>query len=148
MANVTEKNGWLRINDLKFFGRYNKSSENDFKVAFSDGHFTKNPTGMEWTDGRVILMQGDIIVWAKTTPRPLNASVASNGNVVLADLSFKPSDHRVGSSLTVFDSKGDTLLRHQFEFNVNDCVIMNDGKTCLVNTLYPDNTLYAIDVSS
>jgi len=150
MANVTEKDGWLRINcrDLNFFGRYSTSPENAFKVGYSDGHLVKDMTGMRWTDGKAILLQGDKVVWIKNIPRPRNASVASNGNVVLSDSNSKPPDHGLGSSLLVFDSKGDTLLERQFEFNVNDCNITSDGKMCLANTLYPDNTLYAIDIST
>ena len=149
MADVSGKDGWIRIKyrDLNFFGKYSISPENAFKVAFSEGHFTKDTTGMKWTDGKVILLQGDRVNWNKDIAKPQNAKVASNGNVILSDSSLKP-DHRLGGSLLVFDANGDLLLQHEFESNLNDCHITSDGRVCFANTLSPDNKLYAIDIAS
>jgi hypothetical protein len=149
LANVFEKDGWIRIKsgELNFFGKSSISRENAFKVAFSDGHYVKDATGMRWVDGKVILLQGDKIAWIKQISRPHNAKVASNGNVVFSDSISKPSEHRLGSSLLVYDYNGDILLQRQFESNLNDCNITDDGRICFANTLYPDNTLYAIDIA-
>lgn len=149
LADVSEKDGWIRIKsrDLNFFGKYSISPENAYKVAVSDGHFTKDATGMKWTDGKVILLQGDRVNWSKDIVRPHNAKVACNGNVILFDSNLKP-DHRLGSSLLVFDAKGDLLLKHEFDSNLNDCHITSDGRLCFANTLSPDNKLYAIDIAS
>jgi hypothetical protein len=150
LVNVSEKDGWIRIksDDLNFFGKYNISPENAFKVAFSDGHYVKDATGMRWMDGKVILLQGDKVVWVKEISRPHNARVASNGNVIVFDSIYKPPDHRLGSSLLVFDSNGDVVLQRQFEFNLNDCNITSDGRICFVTTLAPDDTIYRIEVSN
>jgi hypothetical protein len=149
LANVSEKDGWIRIksSDLNFFGKYSMSQENAFKVAFSDGRFVKDGTEMRWTKGKVILLKGDEVVWSKAVSRPHAAKVASNGNVVIFDSGFKP-DHRLGSSLLIFDLNGDLLLQHEFESNSNDCNITKDGGLCFASTLSPDNTLYAFDVAS
>ncbi len=59
MADVSEKDGWIRIKsqDINFFGKYSISPENAYKVAVSDGHFTKDTTGMRWTDGKVSVIR-------------------------------------------------------------------------------------------
>jgi hypothetical protein len=150
LANVFEKDSWIRIKsgELNFFGKSSKSRDNEFKVVFSDGHYVKDAKGMRWIDGKIVLLHGDKIAWIKQISRPYNANVASNGNLVVTNWISKPSEHRLGSSLLVYAANGDMLLQHQFESNLNDCNITDDGRICFANTLYPDNTLYAFDIAS
>jgi hypothetical protein len=110
-------------------------------------------------DGKVILLRDGTILWTKDIPRPYEAKVTPNGTVIVIDWIYKPDPYtkpvshpepgiHLGGTLLVFDSEGHARLQRQFNSNLNDCNITSDAKTCFVNTLAPDNTLYALDIAS
>ena len=110
-----------------------KGPRNQFTVAFS------------YAQGKVILIRDDVPLWTKTVDKPNGAKVTSNGTVVVIDGSQK-TEKGLGGTLSVFDSKGEILLKRQYDFNLNDCNLSDDAKICFVSTLAPDNTLYALNV--
>jgi len=132
---------------LTFFGRFTLSKGGEFNAAFSDGRRVVEKGVERLVTGKVLLLRGDDLIWAQEVARPWVAKVADNGTVIAIDSGHK-SAQTLGGTLLVFDSQGQTILKREFDSNLNDCSITGDARICFVNTLAPDNSLYSFEVHS
>lgn len=132
---------------FSFQGRFVTSADGKFAVSFADGHGVKENGNERWVDGSLVLVQENHVIWIRNVARPFDASVANDGTVLVIDQGHKPPQI-LGGSLLVYSQSGEIILRRDHDSNLNDCAIAADGSFCFFNTLYPDNSLYCLQLSS
>ncbi|MFI5329612.1 MAG: hypothetical protein ACHQ2F_01050 [Desulfobaccales bacterium] len=132
-SNFEFSNNWLRFDDIGFFGsgspspngRYIAASQDyDYQDATYGGHRSK---GM----GRVILAEGQQLVWQVDLERPNDAVVSDHGTVAVNDWLFGDGLHGV---FYLIDLQG-RKFGYRTKANLNKCGFSKDGALAWTTTL-------------
>lgn len=133
-----------------FFGTLTMSQDKQFSVVYSDGYGDSK----KWINGKVLLVEKDILLWIKEYERPCNGAVSDSGRVVLirtitrdyARISSSPKEFiDLGCKLSILERSGEEIATYEFGSNVGPCVISPDGNLVSVATAMPDNTVYCFE---
>lgn len=84
---------------------------------------------------------------AFSVTRVENVAVSDTGTIVLTDIG-SPENQELGGTLTVVSNEGEPLIEHEFDANIWNCAITDDGKYVSTATLNPDRTAYVFDTKT
>lgn len=94
----------------------------------------------------VLLDQDHNVYRTLLAEQPLDVAVSNSGDIVATETS---SDNgQQGGKVTVIDSNGDTIVSQEFDANVDNCAISNDGSYASTATFNPDNTVYIFETGT
>lgn len=109
-----------------------------------DGKYT-----LGWRDGSYVLLDGDEIILQGKIERPNDGKVADNGTFILNDWM---SHEELNGTFYAFDIQENTLVKKEFQANLFNNGLSNDGKYAVCQTANSDNddgnTLNLFDLST
>lgn len=79
--------------------------------------------------------------------RAANVAVANTGHIVVTDTG-RADDHELGGTLNVVTPAGDPVIEHEFDANIWDCAISDDGEYASTATNNPDRKVYIFNTNS
>ncbi|WP_123537895.1 hypothetical protein [Halosimplex salinum] len=122
------------------------------RVTFEQEH---SPNG-DWTclyarsavtdKSPVVLLDADGQThYAITVTRPENVAVANTGVIAVTDIG-PADDQELGGEFAVVDGSGEIIIEHEFEANIWECAIADDGRYASTSTHNPDRAVYLFDL--
>jgi len=126
-----DRDGWLRVDSIDFYGFSEVSDNAKYIVACRDSY----NRGERRINGSVVLMMGDKLLFHKRFERPHDARVGNNGNVIFND--WLNTNDTVGI-FYAFNKDGDEIMRHKFKANVLNNSLSVSGRYALCSTAASD----------
>lgn len=122
------------------------------RVTFEQEH---SPNG-EWTclyarsgttdESPVVLLDADGQThYAITVTRPENVAVSNTGAIAVTDIGLA-DDQELGGEFAVVDDSGEIVIEHEFDANIWECAIADDGRYASTSTHNPDRAVYLFDL--
>jgi hypothetical protein len=122
------------------------------RIVFEQEH---SPNG-EWTclyarsgatdDAPVVLLDAEGQThYAITVERAQDVAVANTGAVAVTDIG-PADDQDLGGEFAVVDGSGEIVIEHEFDANIWECAIADDGRYASTSTHNPDRAAYLFDV--
>lgn len=126
--------GFIRIEEIKFFGQYSESASGKWIIAWRDsdpeqgrgGHRDSGPGKYVLIDatGNKIILQGEI-------ERPNNGKIANNGWFSLEDWHF---GSELSGTLYVFSPSGEKKIQRIVRANIFNSALSENGKFAVLQT--------------
>ncbi len=127
---ITYHGNYIDIDHLDFFGKYNKSNNAQYTIAYS-----------EHPQNKYVLLKKDKVISSGQIERPQKAKIANNGNFIITNWGVSSN---LQGSFRAFTQLGDLIIREEFKANIYNCSISNDGNYALCHTCfskYEDDSL-------
>jgi hypothetical protein len=123
---------FLSIPSLDFFGQGSKSPDGKYCVGYQDFDYRGSSIGghRDRGLGRVVLLDGEKIVWQVEIERPNDAVVANNGTVAVNDWKF--GDGLKGTFYII--NRDGKKFGYNTKANLGKCGISHDGSLAWCNT--------------
>lgn len=83
--------------------------------------------------------------WARPVTRAQSVAVADDGSVAVTDIG-EPDDTELGGTLHCVNGEGNVTVSREFDANIWNCEITQDGSLAATATLSPDDSVYLFDV--
>ena len=116
----------VRISEIKFFGSFIQSPNDEFVLAWRDGDPVKRRGGFRDSgEGDYYLIHNRKVIAEGKMERPNQGHVANNGTFVLADWRF---GQNLNSTFYAFDKYGRPLLHRDFGANALNNSISENGR--------------------
>jgi hypothetical protein len=141
MSDVLFRLGLLEIHSLGFLGQHAYSPNMQFLFGWQDVDYRSIASGnycggaRSSGSGRVLMLQGDRVLWARDVERPNDGAVSDNGYSIV-------NDGRLGEGLKgtfyAFAQDGSVLVRENFQANLFKGGIALDGRAAWCTTLASD----------
>ena len=143
-------NSMVRIPDRNFFGRYTKSPNGEYILAWRDADPGGGRGGYRNSGkGDYILIHHGLILTDGRMERPNDGRVCDSGRFALSDWRFGDA---LRSTFHVFDSQGETLFAKEFKANALYGEISSDGRFAIFVTARSKNAdsnkMSVIDIDS
>ncbi len=131
--NIEFSNNWLRVDAIDFFGSGSPSPNGRYLVGSQDFDYRGGTYGGHRSKGygRVILAEGNQLVWQVDLERPNNAMVSDNGTVAVNDWRFGDDLH---GTFYLIDFQG-RKFGHHTKANLDKCGFSEDGALAWCTTL-------------
>ncbi len=113
----------IRIKNPDFFGWYSQSKSGNFVLAWS-------PIG-DRHSGNFLIFESGVLKAQGNLANPMDGKISNNGNFVLNDWM---DAEKLQGTFYAFDSEGKILLRKQFEANLDNGDISEDGAFAACHT--------------
>lgn len=127
----------ISIDDRDFFGRYSKSTDGDFVLAWRDADPVAYRGGFRDSGkGDYLLLHDGQIIAEGRMERPNDGRVANSGRFTLSDWRFGDA---LRSTFYIFDSQGEILVSKEFKANALQSDISPDGRFAVFVTARSDN---------
>jgi hypothetical protein len=118
--NISYHGNYIDIDSLDFFGKFNKSPNEIYTVAYSESPSNKYVL----LKGENILVKGDI-------DRPSLASVANNGTFIINNWGISTNLYGL---FTSFTNNGDIIIKEKLKANLCNNSISADGSYAICQT--------------
>lgn len=127
--NISINDDFLTIRDIDFHGQFNKSPNDEYIVAWQEGHIDATGEKEERVNGKYLLIKDDEIILSEEGERPQDCAVANDGTFIV-------NDQRMFSA---FSSSGKVLIEHQIKANLHNNGISQNGEYAVCQTLGGDD---------
>jgi len=95
----------------------------------------------------VLVTEDEVVKYAFTVTRPQDIAVADTGDVAVTDIG-DANDQTLGGTLAVVAPDGQPCIEHEFDANIWECAITEDGQYASTATHNPDRAVYIFDIES
>lgn len=95
----------------------------------------------------VVVTGGGEVQHAFTVTRAQDVVVADTGHVAVTDIG-DPDDQDLGGTFDVVAPDGQPTIEHEFDANIWECAITDDGQYASTATHNPDRSVYIFDIES
>ncbi|OCL25977.1 hypothetical protein U472_08085 [Orenia metallireducens] len=118
--NITYHGNYIDIDSIDFFGKFSRSPDNTYIVAYSESPINKYVL----LKGEDILVEGDI-------ERPSFANVANNGTFIINNWGISTN---LFGLFTAFNKDGEIIVSEKLKANLYNNSISNDGSYAVCQT--------------
>ncbi|TDX52186.1 tetratricopeptide repeat protein [Orenia marismortui] len=118
--NITFHGEYIDIDELDFFGKFNKSPNNIYILAYS-----------EYPKNKYVLIKKEEILIHGNIERPSHALVANNGNFIINNWGVSSNLRAI---FTVFNKQGVKIIKEELKANIYNSGISHDGRYAICQT--------------
>lgn len=131
------RDDFVEVPELSFFGRFSRSSSGDYLLAWADWDPVRSTGGWRKTGlGRYLLVLKETLLLDGKMERPNDGHVANNGTFIFNDWMFGDG---LKGTFYAFDSVGTILVKREFDANLFNNGISDDGRWSVCQTCNSDN---------
>lgn len=139
---------FVRIDEINFFGKYSKSPNGQFIIAWSDFDYESGIGGFRTSgEGTYVVAKNDEVILVGKLQRPNDCKISNNGNFIVNDWLFGEG---LKGIYYAFNLSGQILLNHTLSANLFNNGISENGKyvvcQCCNSDTDDSNTLYFFDL--
>jgi hypothetical protein len=132
-----KRDKFIRIQSMNFFGRFSKSENSEWKIAWSDSDPASGTGGYRKSGkGTFVLLHGSTPCFSVQVERPSLPNVANNGTFLINDMLF---DENAGSVLYIFNSAGQNIFQNNFTSKIYSTGISACGKFAACKLYFSDS---------
>lgn len=142
--------GFVRVEEIDFFGQFSTSRSGKFLIAWSDADSTGSRGGYRDSGhGRFLLAKDEVVIAQGKAERPNDGRVSDVGTFVFNDWMF--GDGLRGTFLA-FSETATPLISHSFSANLYNNGISEDGRYAVCQTCASEtndgNVLAMFDIAN
>lgn len=132
----TDEN-WAYADEISFFGKYSKSQNGLYTIAWSDFDKKSGIGGFRTSgEGTYLIAKRNEILHIDKLQRPNDCKISDNGNYIINDWLFGDG---LKGIFYAFDQSGITLIKHRFSANLYNNGISSNGNFGVSQTCNSDS---------
>jgi len=121
---IDERSRFLTIRDIDFHGQFNKSLNDEYMVAWQEGHIVVKEEKEERVNGKYLLIKNDELILSKEGKKPQECSVANDGTFVVNEK----------EKFYAFSDKGKVLVEYPIGAIFHNNAISPNGRYAVCQT--------------